>query len=386
MPWGSASVTEQRLKFVVAASRKQASLAELCREFDISRQTGYTWLRRYQQGGAAQVAERSRRPEHSPQRTSPEIEHAVVELRRRYPDWGAPKLRVLLVEQHGPEAPCERTIHRILLRHDLVHERDRRTQASERFERASPNELWQMDFKGPQGFNRGDPAGPLSIVDDHSRYIVALKHLGSTRADGVRHTLERTFESAGLPDAMLVDHGTPWWNAASPWGLTELTVWILRCGVQLLFSGFRHPQTQGKVERMHGSLQRAVRRRKADPCDQAWLDEFRHEYNHVRPHAGIGMQVPWQRWRVSERCYEPHPAEWSYGAGVEVQRLSGAGQLWWRGRRWEISNALRGQQVGLELVDDRALVYFCRAPVRELDLRTGRAVPISIDVLGLLQR
>jgi transposase InsO family protein len=386
MAWGWSSVTEQRLGFVVAASRKHSTMADLCREFQISRQTGYTWLKRYKSGGAAQVIERSRRPERSPQRTVPEIEQAVVELRRRYPDWGAPKLHVLLRAQIGPAVPCERTIHRILWRHELLHPRDRHRPATQRFERSTPNELWQMDFKGPQGFNRGDPVGPLSIVDDHSRYIIALEYLGSTRAEGVRTTLESTFVRAGLPEAMLVDHGTPWWNQASPWGLTELTIWILRQGVRMLYSGYRHPQTQGKVERMHGSLQRAVRRRTANPSDQAWLDEFRQEYNHLRPHAALQMQTPAQRWRASQRRFDPHPREWSYRAGLETYRLAGEGQLFWHGRRWEISQALRRQLVGIEVLGDRALVYFCHAPVRELDLRTGRALPLPLDVLALLQR
>ena len=386
MAWRESSVTEQRLQFVVAASRKQRSMAELCREFQISRQTGYSWLKRYQAGGSAQVVDRSRRPVHSPRQTSADIEQAVVALRARYPDWGAAKLRVLL-QQRCPEAKlCQRTVHRILTRHHLLHERDRHPPALQRFERGSPNELWQMDFKGPQGFNRDSPVGPLSIVDDHSRYIVTLEHLGSTRAHGVRQTLERTFSSAGLPDALLVDHGTPWWNQASPWGLSELAIWILRQGVRLLYSGFRHPQTQGKVERMHGALQRAVRRRKADPNDQQWLNAFRQEYNHLRPHAALGMQTPATRWHPSERRYQADPGEWSYAAELEVRRLGGDGQLFWRGRRWEISNALRRQLVGIQPLGDRALVYFCQAPVRELDLRTRRALPIPIDVLGLLQR
>jgi transposase InsO family protein len=386
MTWGESNVTEQRLRFVVTASRKEQTMADLCREFQISRQTGYTWLKRYQSGGAGQVVDRSRRPHRSPRRTHTELEQAVVALRARYPDWGAAKLGVLLRQQWPQAQVCERTLHRILLRHDLVHDRDRHQPAPQRFERSLPNELWQMDFKGPQGFNRGSPVGPLSIVDDHSRYIIGLKHLGSTRAAGVREELERTFQAVGLPEAMLVDHGTPWWNQSSPWGLTELTIWILRQGVRLLYSGYRHPQTQGKVERMHGSLQRAIRRRQADPTDQQWLDAFRDEYNHLRPHQAIGMQTPALRWHASPRCYQPSPPEWSYASGMTVLRLGGQGQLDWRGRRWEISNALRHQPVGIQLLGSRALVYFCQAPVRELDLETGRALPIPIDVLGSLQR
>jgi hypothetical protein len=132
---------------------------------------------------------------------------------------------------------------------------------------------------------------------------------------------------------MLMDHGTPWWKPASPWGLTELAVWIMGQGVQLLFS--RHPQTQGKVERMHGALQRAVRKRHADLLEQTWLAQFRHESNHVRPHEALGMATPASRWHPSPREFQSPPRQWEYPSSMHVVRLAGEGQLSWHGRRWE---------------------------------------------------
>lgn len=384
MPWRESSVIEERLRFVVLASRGEQSVAGLCREFGISRQTGYIWLKRYAAGGSSQVVDRSRRPRHSPTRTAPEIEQAVVELRQRWPDWGAAKLHALLQRNHQGTVGV-RTVHRILERHDLIRDRDRNRPALRRFERSQPNELWQMDFKGPQGRKPTCPVGPLSILDDHSRYVLALEQLGSTQMRGVQDTLETTFQQCGVPEAMLMDHGTPWWNAASPWGLTEVAVWMMRQGIRLMFSGIRHPQTQGKVERMHGALQQAARKRRADLLEQAWLDMFRHEYNHIRPHASLGMETPASRWRPSVRVYQSAPPDWEYPAHLQVMRLAGEGQLCWHGRRWEISNALRRQLVGLELVGDRAIVYFCRTPLRELDRTTGTSYAIPADVSGSLQ-
>lgn len=243
-----------------------------------------------------------------------------------------------------------------------------------------------MDFKGPQGFNKGSPVGPLSVLDDHSRYLIALKHLGSTKMEGVRSTLEEVFQQVGVPDALLIDHGTPWWNGASPWGLTELTVWIMRQGIRLTLSGISHPQTQGKVERMHGALQRAIRQRRANPEDQQWLEVFRHEYNSIRPHAALAMATPSSRWRSSSRPFQPSPPEWQYSSSMEVIRLYGEGQLFWHKRRWEVSNALRRQLVGIQVTIDRAIVYFCNTPIRELDLKTGTAWPIPVAVIGSLPR
>ena len=179
MPWKTMDVQEQRVRFVVAAYRREKALAELCREFGISRPVGYEWLKRYRQGGVAAIAECSRRPQHSPRRTQDPMEQQVVELRQRYPDWGARKLRVLL-QREGMELG-RNTIHRILLRHDLVHAEDRHQAAVERFERSAPNELWQMDFKGAKLWQQR--VGPLSVIDDHSRYVLVLKAVTSTHTE-----------------------------------------------------------------------------------------------------------------------------------------------------------------------------------------------------------
>ena len=374
---------EERLRFVVLASRQEHTMNDLCAEFGISRQTGYVWLKRYQEGGSGEMVDRSRRPLHSPQRTAQEVEQAVVQLRRKWPDWGAAKLAKVLGQQTPAIVLEPRTVHRILDRYALIEARDRRQPALKRFERSKPNELWQMDFKGPQGSS--SPVGPLSVLDDHSRYLLLLRHLGSTRLEGVRSALTDLFEQVGMPDSMLMDHGTPWWNAASPWGLTELSIWMMRLGIRLTYSGICHPQTQGKVERMHAALQRAIRKRKADPENQQWLDSFRHEYNHVRPHEALQMATPVSIWQRSSRPFPTPVRDWEYPASVPCRRLGGEGQLTWRRRRWEISNALRRQLVAIEQIADRVIVYFCRTPIRELDLQTGTATPIVGSPIRFLQ-
>jgi transposase InsO family protein len=386
MPWKECKVVEERLAFVVLASRKERSFTDLCREYGISRVTGYTWLKRFAAGGSSAVVDRTRKPEHSPHRKSAEVEQAVIGLRQRWPDWGAPKLQKMLEREHPECLPVAvRTIHRILSRNHLIRERNRNRPALKRFERSQPNELWQMDFKGVPGASHPS-IGPLSIVDDYSRYVVALTQLGSTKAEGVRTTLERTFQESGLPEAMLMDHGTPWWSTRGIWGMTELSVWIMQHGVRLLFSGFAHPQTQGKVERMHGALARAARERRTELVEQDWLDEFRHEYNHLRPHEALAMATPASRWTPSLRKFECRPREWEYPAEMQTSRLSSQGQLQWQGRRWEISNALRWQTVGIQQVNDRAIVYFCRTPIRELNLQDGTMFSLPVNVFRSLAK
>lgn len=197
MGWMTMDVKDQRVRFVLEATSGKRSMSALCAEFGVSRPTGYLWLKRYRATGLSGIAEQSRRPNTSPQRTACSVEAEVVQLRLRYPDWGARKLAVLLARQ-GIELPST-TVHRILLRHDLVADSDHRTQAVQRFERERPNELWQMDFKGPRGWRQ--PVGPLSVIDDHSRYLIALAATGGTHAASVRDRLEQAFIDCGLPKA-----------------------------------------------------------------------------------------------------------------------------------------------------------------------------------------
>jgi transposase InsO family protein len=378
MAWGEVNVHERRVQFVVLASRREQSgqtMQELCAGFGISRQTGYRWVERYEELGVAGVVERSRRPAHTPRRTDAAVEARVEQLRRQRPDWGARKLAVLL-RAEGIDLPAI-TIHRILLRRGLVRVEDQHRPAPERFERAAPNELWQMDFKSPTGWDQ--PVGPLSLLDDHSRYAVDLHGIWTTRAEPVRERLEDVFEASGVPDGLLMDHGTPWWNPAAANGWTQLRVWLMKQGIQLHFSGYRHPQTQGKVERFHGTIEAAIRRRGLPLAAerQAWLDQFREEYNHLRPHEALGMRPPASVWHKSLRRYQPNPPAWEYPLGAEVRRLGVGGQLWLGNHRWEISHALADEFVRLVRMDQRILVYYCDTLVREIDVSQGRSVAVA---------
>jgi len=366
---------QQRAEFVIRAHRREKSLAALCQEYGISRPTGYVWLRRYREQGVEGLAELSRRPAHSPGRTATAWEQRIVALRQQRPDWGARKLRCLL-QPEGIELPAV-TVHRVLIRQGLVSDEARLHRACQRFERAAPNELWQMDFKGPVGWEH--PVGPLSILDDHSRYLIALEGTWTTRAEAVWERLTEAFRRSGLPEAVLMDHGTPWWNEQAPSGWTRLLVWIMKQGIRCHFSGYRHPQTQGKVERFHGSLDWARQRRQVPPeaLDQSWLDDFRYEYNHLRPHEALQMRTPASVWQPSQRPYDPHPPHWEYAIGAEVKKLGVQGKLTLDGYRWSISKALAGEWVELKRVEERILVYYCNSLLRELDPAALRSTAVQ---------
>jgi len=373
MSWRLVGVQEQRVEFVIRANRGE-SLSGLCREYGISRPTGYLWLKRFGEQGVAGVQERSRRPHVSPQRTAAEIEARIVDLRRQRPDWGARKLAVLL-EREGLALPVI-TVHRVLVRRGMVLDREGRRQATGRFEREQPNQLWQMDFKGQKGSDAD--IGPLSVIDDHSRYLVALEQTGSTRNEVVQECLQGVFRANGLPDAMLMDHGCPWWSAKSASGWTRTMVWLMRQGIRCHFSAIRHPQTQGKVERFHGSLERARSRPGAQQwLTQSWLDNFRREYNELRPHQALGMRTPASLWQPSLRPYDPGPRPWDYGEGAELRKVGGQGHIYIADRPWRVSKALASHTVQLQRVDQRVLVYFCRTLVQEIDLSGERSTAVE---------
>lgn len=367
MPWRTTSLRDERIQFVIRAQGKREALAQLCREFGISRPTGYLWLRRYEKTRTlSAIREQSRRPHRSPRRTAVDTEQQVVALRRQT-GWGAKKLRILLREQAAMQLPV-RTIHRILARHDLIASPEPGA-APGRFERSEPNQLWQMDSKAKYTLADGE-CHALAIVDDHSRYLVGLHALSALVIAQAHPCLVETFRCYGLPQAMLMDHGSLWWSTTNGWGLTSLSIRLIEQDITLLYGRVAHPQTQGKVERLNGTVGSELRYhgvpRYLRECPAA-LAKMRETYNHQRPHEALGMQRPAQRYRPSTRAYQEQPRAWDYPPGSEVRRLDAGGMLSAAGRRWFVCEALAGQRVCVERFDEKLLVSYRDMYIREID-------------------
>ena len=379
MPWKESPVMDQRIAFLIEASRPQANLSALCREFGISRRTGYKWLGRLANAGTVMgLAEQSRHPHHSPGQTPTEIEAAVVALRKQY-GWGGRKLAVLLARQgiHLPEV----TVNRILRRRDLIGPQQAHPQATGRFCRPEPNQLWQMDFKGEYRTGEGE-VYPLVVLDDHSRYLLGLWPLPGLGAELTKASLVRLFEGVGVPQAMLLDHGVPWWGNSGAYGLTRTSVWLMRQGIELCFSGIGHPQTQGKVERQNRTFKARTGWRgvPTDAADWAvWAGQYRAEYNWVRPHEALELRTPGEVWRpVNLRPYQPDPPAWDYGT-ANVRQIDRMGALAWGGRRFFVSEALVGEWVRVDELAGLVLVTFCNTTLREIDLATGASRPVKLS-------
>jgi len=368
---------EQRMQFVIRATSGNERLAVLCREFGISRPTGYLWRRRYQQSRTlTEMGEHTRRPHHIPRQTACWKEQRVVVLRKQT-GWGAKKLRVLLEEEQIRLAV--RTIHRVLERQGLVNEMAHGP-APGRFERGEPNELWQMDTKARYPLPDGE-CHALSILDDHSRYAVGLYALPELTTEKAYPCLVETFRNYGLPQAMLMDRGSMWWTAFNGWGLTGLSVQLIEQGIRLLYGRVRHPQTQGKVERFHRTVGAELRHRGLPRKFAEWpaaLREVRSRYNEGRPHEALGMQRPAQRYRPSARAYAEQVKAWEYPAGSDVRRLNSQGMLTDQGHRWFVCGALAEQRVRVESFDGKLLVSYRHMYIREIDLQQCCSRPLVV--------
>jgi transposase InsO family protein len=383
MPWLETPVRDQRVQFVMTARRPGANISAVCQAFGISRKTGYKWLAREATAGSVAVlADQSRRPHRSPTRTADAVTQRVGALRAQY-GWGGDKLAVLLAAEGVHLTP--RTIDRIIHREGWTRRDAAPAPAFQRFTRAAPNQLWQMDAKGAYPLADGGRCHGLSVVDDHSRYAVGLTALPALETGQVRAALTRSFECYGIPDAMLMDHGTPWWSSKGPAGLTMLGVFLLQQGIRLVFSGVRHPQTQGKVERFHRTLAERLRWAGVPhtlPGFTRSFDWFCHEYNHVRPHEALGLTPPATHYQRSAKSYQPRPRRWIYAPGLAVRRISTIGQVHFGGRAYFVSEALRGEEVACVPYEDRVLVMYRHMYVRELHPRSCHSVTLMQPVTG----
>jgi transposase InsO family protein len=239
-----------------------------------------------------------------------------------------------------------------------------------------------MDFKGEYTLPK-EKCYPLSFLDDCSRYCHGLWPLPGTGGEGVKQTLEGYFREQGVPLSILMDHGTPWYGTTNQYGLTWVSVWLLKQGVVLRYSGVGHPQTQGKVERFHQTLKRRTRHRGLPTTMGEWIRwavEFRHEYNHERPHEALGNKTPGEVYQaVNLRTYQAQPREWEYSGGV-VKKLNTKGLLYYRQQTYFVSEALAAERVRIDELDGKLLVTFRHMTVREIELSTGTSTAVLLSV------
>jgi putative transposase len=382
MPWKECHVEDERLRFV-ARLLDGEKMARLCAEFGISRKTGYKIDDRYQDVGLQGLTDRSRRPYRHANQLPMAIEKRIVRLKREYPDWGAPKIRERL-RKRCPEVQCPAisTVHAVLDRHGLVTRRKRRRHRAEGTALShpgQPNDLWCADYKGECMLADRRYCDPLTITDFASRSLITCDALSTTKEMYAFTVFERTFQAFGLPRAIRTDNGVPFASAHALYGLSKLSVWWLRLGIQIERIRPGHPEQNGRHERMHLTLkQEATKPASANVLQQqARFDTFLARFNHERPHQALAMKVPGELYSRSPRRYQGLMAL-RYPLHDWTGTVTHCGRICYKSRKVNLSQVFAGQDVGVKQVDDHIwIVTFMDYDLGYFDDETCRLEPIE---------
>ena len=356
MSWKEVTAVAERKRFMELWEQEgRPSVAQLCREFDISRKTGYKWISRYRLHGEAGLQELPRASHTHPNAISDEIEELVIQARHAHPSWGAKKLLPWLQRKHPRRRdwPCVASVSSILERNQLVRARKRRRLvepfAGQLTQAERPNDLWCIDHKGWWMATNGDKCEPFTVTDHASRYLIRCALRRGKGIDYVRPVLNAAFCEYGLPLAIRSDNGPPFASRA-PLGLSELSVWFLRLGIchERIEAG--NPQQNGRHERMHLTMQidKGPGQASSLGAEQKRLNAWREEFNTQRPHEALGLATPHECYLASPRAMPRRLPELEYSSTMRVRKIDISGKLCWRGRDVFVTEALRGQQLGLE--------------------------------------
>jgi putative transposase len=368
----------QRKEFVLRAL-KTSNFRELCREYGISTKTGYKWRERFFDVGYEGMNELSRRPHSHANELGESVICEIIRLKHAHRRWGPRKLRAIYQRAHG-QAPSESSFKRVLERVGLVERRRlrRRSEAGQiRSDRQAsvPNEIWSVDFKGWWYGADGSRCEPLTVRDECTRYVLEVRAVADACTQTVRVCFERLFERYGLPQAIRSDNGAPFASPVGVLGLSQLSAWWVALGIDLERGRPACPQDNGAHERLHLDIEQELRGEQR----QASFDEWRHTFNHERPHEALAMKRPADLYQPSSRKFEGTPQDLSYSR-MESRRVLSCGDMSHRQRRVFISRALAGWSVGLEPSREAGKfnVYFGRLLIGEYDENTAsfeRSIP-----------
>jgi transposase InsO family protein len=374
MPWKESTTMSERDEFIKRAKAEGTNMSALCRELGISRKTGYKWLKREKEAGSAGLADHSRRPKRSPRQTETHMEAQVLGVRSEHPAWGGRKIKRVLMDREIGGVPAASTITAILHRHEQIDPQEaQKHKPIQRFERAQPNELWQMDFKGYFALSAGGYCHPLTVLDDHSRFLLGLKACPNETFLTVQSQLTAIFEQFGLPERMLMDNGAPWGDdRENPY--TILTAWLLRLDIAISHGRPRHPQTQGKDERLNRTLLDEVISQQSLATlhdSQLAFDQWWQVYNYIRPHEALQLDTPAIHYQPSPRpfpsvlppiTYEPHDL---------IRKVDDSGKISFHNQPFRVGKAFRHQPVALRpnAIDGQFDVFFSKHKVAKISLR-----------------
>ena len=371
MPWKDKTVEELRKEFVEAAKTSK-NFSSLCREFGITRATGYKWVNRYEHDEL--LSDRSRRPNITANKTPKVVETQIIEARTAHPGWGAKKIKVTL-ENKGVEMPCVKTVNNILNRYGCISkEESLKHKAFTRFEKERCNEMWQTDFKGEFRMQNGNYCFPLDIFDDHSRFVIRIKPSEST-SNLVLPTFRDAFYEYGMPDSVLSDNGAQF--AGFRQGYTQFEKWLMNHDVLPIHGRIKHPQTQGKIERFHRAMNQELLKHYTpkDIADaERVFNDWRNCYNHERPHEALGMKCPSDIYVPSKRTYRDQIDKYEYIGKYHVIKVNNWGYV--RFDRWQIylSETMIDEHIEFRPNPngDTFIACYRNFAIAEFDVHTGK--------------
>lgn len=382
MPWTVSNLMDERIKFVGRLLEGE-KMAPLCREFGISRKTGYKLFNRYKDAGLDGLKDKSRTPYKHGMRIAFQVERSILRLKKEYPQWGAPKIREKLQRQYPQlKPPAISTVHAVLSRHGLVKSKRKCRHKARGTPLTDPkvsNTLWCADFKGEFLLGNKRYCYPLTVTDYSSRYLLACDALDSTRTVDSFAVFERAFKDYGLPNAIRTDNGLPFSSPNALFGLSRLSVWWLRLGINIERIKPGNPQQNGRHERMHLTLKKEATK----PAQfnflqqQERFDKFIDHYNHDRPHQALGMRYPGEVYTPSAREFF-QPKEVEYPMHDKTLLVTQCGRICIRRRKINLSTVFAGQTVGISEVEDKIWsVNFMEYELGFFDEEVGRVEPAS---------
>lgn len=383
MPFNARTIMEQKLEFVLLAQQGKISFQGLCKRYSISRKTGYKWVSRYKEHGEDGLLDQSRKPKTSPTKTKKVIEERILALRASVNgEWGSKKIQKLLENEYEgctEKVPARSTINSILKRNGCIQEeKSRSAKAWTRFEHESPNDLWQMDFKGHFALLNNKRCHPLTITDDHSRFNIGLFACPDEKGKTVQERLVDAFNLYGMPKAILTDNGSPWgvMGRLSEDGqktFSSIEKWFIQLQIDVIHGKPYHPQTQGKEERFHRTL-------KAELLQYESFQDYRHcqerfnwwrdRYNCYRPHEAIDMLTPIKKYQPSTRVYKEKIDPPYYENLKNVRKVHDGGFISFRNKEFRVGKAFTGEYVEVKptLKNGTYDVLYYDKPIRRIKL------------------
>ena len=348
MPWKECSMEKSRMDFIKEASSTD-NFSKLCRKYEISRKTGYKWIERYNEGES--LRDKNKRPFKSPNKIDSKIEELIVTTRDKYPYWGGRKLKKILEKQGYTNLPSVSTFANVLKRNKKIDKAESiKHIAFKRYEKKSPNIMWQMDFKGQIKLkNSTEYCYPLTIKDDKSRYCITVKACKNIKYETVKEALIEAFREYGMPKSILSDNGKPWGDSKNN-VITKMDIWFMDLDIKPIHIRPKHPQTQGKIESLNKALKNELLKYKElDNFENAQVlfNEWKEQYNNIRPHESLNFETPSMHYNKSNRIYKEIIEEYKYSDNVLVVKIDHLGFININKRLHFLGEALRGKYVGL---------------------------------------